>query len=183
MEKQESKSVHYQGAVLRPFLSRQIYVVELPIVSNAAGSGENPFKDAAAGSLLNPGNTSDMVVIRAVEVYTAEIYAVAPSGNTVVDVAQAANLVLTLRVGEDQPIYQVPILAFVTQLNFGIVKELFPSNINLLKSGVTAIGTIPTNLSVMFGFHYERLTAAEFEKVQNAYPIPEGGLQNVLKRR
>ena len=172
------KAVHHQGGELKPFLSRQIYTLEIPLVNFTAGSGENEFKDVASGTLLNPGNTTDRVLIRAVEVYTQELYATAPSGNTVANITQAANLVLTLRVGEDQPIYEVPVLAFVTQLNFGIVKELFPTAINLLKSSVTAMGTIPANLSLMLGFHYERLTAAEYQAYVDSHPIPSGGLQN-----
>lgn len=153
------------------------------MVNYTAGSGENEFKDAASGTLLNPGNTTDRVVIRAIEVYISDIYYVAPSGNLVVTQPDAAKCVLTLRVGEDEPIYQVPILDFTTQINFGVIKELFPTPINLLKSSITAIGTLSSaNLSVMIGFHYERLTAAEFKAFQDAYPFPTGGLQNKKNR-
>jgi hypothetical protein len=175
---------HPQGspAMVKPFLSRQIYTVEVQLVNNTGGSGENLFKDVASGTLLNPGNTTDRVLIRAIEFYTADIYAVASSGNPVVSQAQAANLVVTFRVGQDTPLFEVPCLEWTTQLNFGVVKEIFPTPINLLKSGVTAKSTIATGLSCVFGFHYERLTAKEFADFQKAYPFPTGGLQNVNNR-
>jgi hypothetical protein len=167
-----------QQAPQQPFLSRQIYTVEVAITNYTQGSGENYFKDVASGTLLNPGNTTDRVVIRAIETYSNDVYGVAPSGNLVVSTVQAANLVYTFRVGEDEPIYGVPIMKFSTQLNFGVVCELFPTPINLLKSSVSAMGTIPAGLSVMVGFHYERMTAAEYAAFAKKYPYPTGGLQN-----
>jgi len=149
---------------VKPFIGRNSYTVYVPLL-NFTANQINLFTDTASRNLLNPANSENHVVIRAVETFYSSLLAFDNQQRPIVSQANAANLVVTLRVGKDVPIYQIPYLDFATQLNYGIVKELFPSEINLSKSDVTCLGALPDGTtSAAFVFWYETLTPAEYHE-------------------
>lgn len=149
---------------VKPFVGKNSYTVYVPLINNAQNQ-INLFTDTASRNLLNPANSDNHVVIRAVETYYSSLLAFDNQQRPIVSQANAANLVVTFRVGKDVPIYQIPYLDFATQLNYGIVKELDPTEINLSKSEVTCLGALPDNTtSAAFVFWYETLTPREYQE-------------------
>lgn len=149
-----------------PFRGSNYYSIECALINNGS-QGKNLFKDLSSNSLLNPNhNTKVKIVARAIEVYTAELLAKTPSNRPLISQADATNIVVTFRVGEDQPIYQNPYLTWVTSLNFGIIKEIAPISINFEKSDVTCLSPLPTNTtSAFFGIWYDALTFKQYDEL------------------
>ena len=150
-----------------PFRGDHYYPIECALINNNA-QGKNLFKDLSSNTLLNPNyNTKVKIVVRAIEIYYASLLAFAPSSRPLVTAANAANLVVTFRVDNDEPIYQAPYLSFATQENYGIIKEIAPITINFEKSDVTCAGALPDNTtSAMFGIWYDILTFKQWDELQ-----------------
>ena len=149
---------------MKPFVGRTSYTIYVPL-TNYTANGENLFQDTASNTLLNPANSSEHVLIRAIEVMTATQLAYDNTGRPVVTQANAANLAITLRVGQDETNYQLPYLDVNTQLNYGLVKEFFPMEVNMSKSSVICLGTLPDNTtSAALVFWYETLSTEEWKQ-------------------
>jgi hypothetical protein len=149
---------------MKPFVGRTSYTIYVPL-TNFTANGENLFQDTASNTLLNPANSSEHVLVRAIEVMTATQLAFDNTGRPVVTQANAANLAITLRVGQDETNYQLPYLDVCTQLNYGLVKEFFPMEINMSKSSVICLGALPDNTtSAALVFWYETLSTQEWQQ-------------------
>jgi len=149
---------------MKPFVGRTSYTIYVPL-TNYTANGENLFQDTASNTLLNPANSSEHVLIRAIEVMTATQLAYDNTGRPVVTQANAANLAITLRVGQDETNYQLPYLDVNTQLNYGLVKEFFPMEVNMSKSSVICLGALPDNTtSAALVFWYETLSTEEWKQ-------------------
>ena len=150
------------------FRGSNYYPIECALV-NSAQQSTNLFKDLSTNTLLNPNyNTKVKVVVRAIESYTAEILAYAPSGRPIITAADAVNIAATFRVGNDEPIYQNPYLTWVTSLNYGIIKEVAPQSINFEKSEIICMGALtvnPGNTSAYFGIWYDVLTFKQYDEL------------------
>ena len=152
---------------IKPFVFKNSYTVFVPLL-NFGVNQINPFQDTASRNLLSPANSSDHVVIRAISTYYASLLAYDNQQRPIVSQANAANLVVTFRVGKDVPIYQLPYLDMVTQTNYGIIKEIEPTEINLSKSEVICLGALPDGTtSAAFVFYYETLSPSEYVKWRN----------------
>jgi len=145
------------------------YSVEVKLLNFTAQS-QNEFKDLAANTLLNPANKPDLVVaIVGIESYYASIYAFSTSGRPVVTQADSSKLAVTFNVANDEPLYYTPYLDFNTLLNYGRVKEIEPTPINLQKSYVVVQNALANNtFSALFNFWYEHFTKAEWVQVEAA---------------
>lgn len=149
---------------IKSFVGRTSYTIYVPL-TNYTANGENLFQDTASNTLLNPANSSEHVLIRAIEVMTATQLAYDNTGRPVVTQANAANLAITLRVGQDETNYQLPYLDVNTQLNYGLVKEFFPMEVNMSKSSVICLGALPDNTtSAALVFWYETLSTEEWKQ-------------------
>jgi hypothetical protein len=149
---------------IKSFVGRTSYTIYVPL-TNYTANGENLFQDTASNTLLNPANSSEHVLIRAIEVMTATQLAYDNTGRPVVTQANAANLAITLRVGQDETNYQLPYLDVNTQLNYGLVKEFFPMEVNMSKSSVICLGALPDNTtSAALVFWYETLSTQEWQQ-------------------
>ena len=142
------------------------YSVEVPIL-NFGAQGVNKFNDIASNSLLNPANKPNIIVaITAIETFYAGQYAQSTSQRPVVTQADSAKLAVTLRVGNDEPIYQAPYLSFCTIINYGLKREIVPTPINLSKSEVAVQQALANNtFSAIFNFWYELFTLEEWKKI------------------
>lgn len=149
-----------------PFRGSHYYPIECALVSYAAQS-VNTFKDLSSNTLLNPNyNTKVKVVVRAIETYFTSLLSVAPSGRPIITQANAANIAVTFRVGNDEPIYQSPYLTWVTSLNYGIIKEIAPVAINFEKSEVICMAALPDGTtSAYFGIWYDVLTFKQYDEL------------------
>ena len=148
---------------IKPFKGRNSYTVYVPIL-NFGANQINAFTDTASRNLLSPANQSGRVIIRAVESFYNSYLAYDNQQRPIVTAADAANLAVTFRVGQDTPIYQLPYLDFSTQLNFGMVKEIEATELNLSKSEVVCLGALADNTkSVAFVFWYDVLSPNEYE--------------------
>jgi len=151
-----------QSYSIKPFIGRNSYTIYTPLL-NYQANGENIFQDLASNTLLNPANSSEHVLIRAIEAMTADQLAFDNSGRPIVTAANAANLAVTFLVGTDEVMYQLPYKDFCTQLNYGIVKEIEPMEINMSKSKVICLGALPDGTtSTAIVFWYEILSKDEF---------------------
>jgi len=151
-----------------PFRGSNFYPIECALVNSTAQS-INLFKDLSANTLLNPNyNTKVKIVVRAIEVYYAEILSTAPSGRPIISQADSVNIAATFRVDNDVPIYQAPYLSWATQLNYGIIKEIAPVSINFEKSEVICVAALtdsPGNTSALFGIWYDVLTFTQYDQL------------------
>lgn len=145
---------------------RYSYSVEVPILNFAAQS-TNKFADVASNSLLNPANKPGIVVaITGIETFYSGLYSQSTSQRPVVTQADAAKLAVTLRVANDEPIYQTPYLSYCTILNYGVVKEIVPTPINLSKSEIVVQQALASNaFSAIFNFWYEVFTVEEWARI------------------
>ena len=155
------------------------YAVEVPLL-NFNAQGVNKFSDVASNSLLDPANKPGLVVaITGIETYFNGLYSMSPSQRPVVTQADATKLAVTLRVGNDEPIFQTPYLSYCTILNYGVVKEIVPTPINLSKSEIVVQDALASNaFSVIINFWYQYFTTAEWnlvvdriKMIQKAQPI------------
>ena len=152
---------------IKNFVGGNSYTIYVPLL-NFAANGENLFQDLASNTLLNPANSSQHVVIRAIETFTASQLAFDDSQRPIVSAANAPNLALTFRVGNDETFFQLPYLDMCTQQNYGLVKEIDPTEINMSKSKVICLGALPDNTtSAAIVFWYETLEAKEYQQWQS----------------
>jgi len=149
-----------------PFRGSLYYPIECAL-NNANAQSNNSFKDLAANTLLNPNrNNKVKIVVRAIETYIAEVISTAPSGRPLIPYSDANNIAVTFRVKEDEPIFQMPYITFITSLNYGIIKEVAPMSINFEKSEVINMANLtvnPGNTSAYFGIWYDVLTFSQFD--------------------
>lgn len=121
--------------MLQPIIDRS-YLFEL----NLPGSGSNQqYNFQTLPSIDNKA------LVYGFMCYVADDIAKTASGNTVVSLAEAANITVTLVVGEDEEIYQFPYLLFRPGSNNGLIRVLKNKRINVTKSYMTVLdGTAVT---------------------------------------
>jgi len=145
------------------------YTIEVQLL-NFLANQENFFNDVTSNSLLDPANKpNEIVVITGIESFFSSVYAYSPSQRPVVTQANAANLAITFHVGQDDVHYQVPYNSFSTIINYGFIKEIEPSPINMSKSKIVVMGDLPDNTtSGMINFWYDVYTKDDYKKLQAA---------------
>lgn len=90
-----------------------------------------------------------------IEAISANQLLTSPAGKTMVTNSMALDTALTLKVGTEEIIYQMPYAQFVTQNNGGIIREFNGIVINFQQSGVNCFAaTIPANYSICYNFWY-----------------------------
>lgn len=93
------------------------------------------------------------------EVYALETFIItdlstSPNQKQVVNATGAANIVVTLVVGDDEQVFQYPYLDLRPGGNSGLIRCFTPKRVNLTKSYITMFGTggLTANESLMFNF-------------------------------
>jgi hypothetical protein len=147
-------------------IGKYAYSVEVPI-TNFTTQGQNKFNDLASNSLLNPASTPGVTpVVQGIESFYASLYSFSPSNRPVVSQADAASLAVTFNSENTEPLYQTPYLDFATVLNYGKIKEIEPTALNLQKSYVLVQQTIAAGQSTIFNFWFDRFTDKEWTELK-----------------
>lgn len=121
---------------------------------------EVQMSQISVGSVINFPNTPQLndKWIYGIQTFTSSQMAASPNQRAVVTSANAAGLLVTLVVGEDEQVYKYPYLDFNSATVSGLIRILKERKLTIVKCYVTVVaaGTLATTDSMIFNFIYKK---------------------------
>lgn len=104
---------------------------------------------------FNPDVQTGMIY--AIQAFSVADWATSPSGAAVVSTAGLASLLLTLVIGENEEVQQMPISDLRSANVNGFIRLFDNKKVNLVKSYISIVSTtgLAANNSLMLGLHYQ----------------------------
>lgn len=131
------------------------YTVEVKLVNAPAQGQKVPFVDIPQ---LRQGGKSKKELVKTIgiQAFNATDITVSPTTNAIVPVL--TGMVLTLSVGSDEDIYQVPVNDLRSAANSGLIRLFKEKQINFPKSYITILDAtgLAVSQSVLFNIIYRK---------------------------
>jgi len=97
------------------------------------------------------------VYIYAIEAFSVAQVSKSPAGNTIVAAAAVVDIVLTLVVGQDEKVFQIPYYTLISSLNGGLIRRFNNMPVNIVKSYIRLVSnTVTATNSAIFNFIYSK---------------------------
>lgn len=134
------------------FTIRNSYLTEIDFAAAPAAGDKIFFKDYP--NLTNRNGRK--IIFTGVEAYYSDFLSTSPNGITVLGLADAAKLTVTLAVGSTERLYKMPVTNLVTFLNGGFIRKLNNLEVTITKCYVTVNAAgIAANRAICFNWYYE----------------------------
>ena len=135
------------------FTIKNSYLTEIDFTQAPAAGDKIYFKDYPN---LTPRN-GQRIIFTGVECYYDQLLAFSPNQIAVNNLANIAKCTLTIAVGSDQKLYQIPLTNLVPFLQGGLIRKLNNLEVTLTKCYVQINQAgISANTSICFNWYYEK---------------------------